>query len=165
MKYIVFIDYNKDRMRSKEKRRSNKFYAEMARFISTRNALQCRSHHQKLEEKYVSAPKIIAVFKTAFDRRVYREEVERLSVLASSQSPPSSERHDYHAPIRTVEVEVQTEIKGVNLQFISTGPSTVMMVPPAMSSPPIGAQTYPMMPFPGGQPGGFGWWSGCFNQH
>ena len=48
MKYIVFLDSNKEAMRSKEKRRSNKFYAEMARFIGTRNALQCRSHHQKL---------------------------------------------------------------------------------------------------------------------
>lgn len=26
MRYIAFIDFNKDRMRSKEKRRSNKFY-------------------------------------------------------------------------------------------------------------------------------------------
>ena len=48
MKYIVFLDGNKEAMRSREKRHSNKFYAEMARFIGTRNALQCRSHHQKL---------------------------------------------------------------------------------------------------------------------
>jgi hypothetical protein len=48
MRYIAFIDFNKDKMRSREKRRSNKFYQEMADFIQTRNALQCRSHHQKL---------------------------------------------------------------------------------------------------------------------
>lgn len=35
----------------------------MSDFIGTRNGLQCRSHHQKLEEKYVYTNKIIAAFK------------------------------------------------------------------------------------------------------
>jgi hypothetical protein len=73
MRYVAFIDFNKDRMRSREKRRSNKFYQEMADFIVTRNALQCRSHHQKLEEKYTHAPKIVNLFKPTFDKNEYRE--------------------------------------------------------------------------------------------
>ena len=39
----------------------------MSAFISTRNALQCRSHHQKLEEKYVNINKIIFLYKNTFD--------------------------------------------------------------------------------------------------
>jgi hypothetical protein len=51
----------------------------MASFIVTRNALQCRSHHQKLEEKYIHATKIINVFKPSFDRNLYKEAFERLA--------------------------------------------------------------------------------------
>jgi hypothetical protein len=81
MKYIAFIDFNKDRMRSRDKRRSNKFYQEMADFIVTRNALQCRSHHQKLEEKYTHAPKIVNLFKPTFDRAAYRDVLESLQAM------------------------------------------------------------------------------------
>jgi hypothetical protein len=81
MKYIAFIDFNKDRMRSKDKRRSNKFYQEMADFVVTRNALQCRSHHQKLEEKYTHAPKIVNLFKPTLDRTAYREALETLQLM------------------------------------------------------------------------------------
>jgi len=51
----------------------------MANFIGTRNALQCRSHHQKLEEKYIHTTKIINIFKPSFDCSAYREAVERLA--------------------------------------------------------------------------------------
>lgn len=81
MKYIAFIDFNKDRMRSKDKRRSNKFYQEMADFIVTRNALQCRSHHQKLEEKYTHAPRIVNLFKPTIDKTAYRQAVESLHLM------------------------------------------------------------------------------------
>lgn len=81
MKYIAFIDFHRDRMRSKDKRRSNKFYQEMADFIVTRNALQCRSHHQKLEEKYTHAPKIVNFFKPAFDRSAYRDAMDSLQAM------------------------------------------------------------------------------------
>lgn len=90
MKYIAFIDFNKDRMRSREKRRSNKFYQEMADFIVTRNALQCRSHHQKLEEKYTHASKIVNLFKPSFDRTAYRDALENLQALRREGRPERS---------------------------------------------------------------------------
>ncbi len=89
MRYIAFIDFNKDRMRSKEKRRSNKFYQEMSDFVASRNALQCRSHHQKLEEKYTHAIKIVNLFKQHFDRSEYRN---ALDALQEMRRDPSSEK-------------------------------------------------------------------------
>jgi hypothetical protein len=50
----------------------------MADFVSTRNALQCRSHHQKLEEKYTHAIKIVNLFKQHFDRSEYRNALDVL---------------------------------------------------------------------------------------
>lgn len=43
----------------------------MARFIGTRNALQCRSHHQKLEDRYLYPNKIIANYKQHNDLALY----------------------------------------------------------------------------------------------
>jgi hypothetical protein len=73
MKYIAFLDANKEVMKSKEKRRSNKFYREMSDFIQTRNPLQCRSHHQKLEVKYIHPIKIVSYFRQQFDTDTYKE--------------------------------------------------------------------------------------------
>ena len=59
--------------------RVSKLYKEMARFISTRNALQCRSHHQKLEDRYLYPNKIIANYKQHNDLNFYhqvRQELE-----------------------------------------------------------------------------------------
>jgi hypothetical protein len=59
--------------------RVNKLYKEMARFIGTRNALQCRSHHQKLEDRYLYPNKIIANYKQHNDLALYhqiRQELE-----------------------------------------------------------------------------------------
>lgn len=114
MKYIVFIDFNKERMRSKEKRRSNKFYQEMADFLVTRNALQCRSHHQKLEEKYNHAPKIVNVFKPSFDRTAYRQALDELhSLKRDSSSEKSMKEGSVDTGAR--HVETQTEIGGLHL--------------------------------------------------
>ena len=52
--------------------RTNKFYKAMSEYIGTRNALQCRSHHQKLEEKYLYPNKIIANFKQHHQLELYR---------------------------------------------------------------------------------------------
>jgi len=38
----------------------------MALFLKTRNAIQCRSHHQKQIEKYKNISKILAAFKENF---------------------------------------------------------------------------------------------------
>jgi hypothetical protein len=52
----------------------------MSDFIETRNGLQCRSHHQKLEEKYVYTNKIIAAFKDRIDTEEYKKCIFRLKV-------------------------------------------------------------------------------------
>jgi len=51
----------------------------MAKFIGTRNPLQCRSHHQKLEDRYLYPNKIIGNYKQHNDLTLYnqlRQELE-----------------------------------------------------------------------------------------
>jgi len=60
-------------MRSKEKRRVSKLYKEMAKYIKTRNAFQCRSHHQKLEDRHCFSNKIIAHYKKHNDLTLFEE--------------------------------------------------------------------------------------------
>lgn len=43
----------------KEMRRLDKIFKTMATFVGTREAEQCRSHHQKMEKKYQSFSKIL----------------------------------------------------------------------------------------------------------
>ena len=45
----------------------------MASFIGTRNSLQCRSHHQKLLEKYGEIKTIILNFKKYLGKEQYKE--------------------------------------------------------------------------------------------
>lgn len=44
----------------------------MADFLGSRNSLQCRSHHQKLLEKYGETKLIIASYKKHVGREFYR---------------------------------------------------------------------------------------------
>jgi hypothetical protein len=50
----------------------------MSQFIVSRNGLQCRSHHQKLEEKYISTNKIILAYKDKFDIEEYKRILNNL---------------------------------------------------------------------------------------
>lgn len=77
--------------------RVSKLYKEMAKFIGTRNALQCRSHHQKLEDRYLYPNKIISNYKQHHENNLYaqiKQELEdyeqQLSALAAAQLKPSS---------------------------------------------------------------------------
>lgn len=83
-------------MRSKEKRRYifglfrvSKLYKEMARFIGTRNALQCRSHHQKLEDRYLYPNKIIAHYKQHNDLTLYMQVKQELEDYERKSSEPT----------------------------------------------------------------------------
>ena len=53
--------------------RVSKLYKEMAKFIGTRNALQCRSHHQKLEDRYLYPNKIISNYKQHHENNLYAQ--------------------------------------------------------------------------------------------
>lgn len=133
MKYIIFIDYNKEKMRSKEKRRylthlhrSNKFYEEMAHFISTRNSLQCRSHHQKLEEKYTHVNKIIALFKPNFNKVFYKKYLEQLDIVTHEKHMENLTR--YSLQERTmVDQEIQTDIQDVSCDLVMVNPNLVII--------------------------------------
>lgn len=57
----------------------------MSNFIATRNALQCRSHHQKLEEKYTHVNKIIALYKNYFNKNMYKQQMEHLDARAQEK--------------------------------------------------------------------------------
>jgi hypothetical protein len=64
--YVIFIDINKKSMTSKKKMRyypsyyrEMLFYDKLAAFITTRNSIQCRSHHQKMFAKAKCVSKIV----------------------------------------------------------------------------------------------------------
>jgi hypothetical protein len=78
MKYIVFVDKNRDSLASRSKRRyyyfqfrMRKIFKEMSLFLGTRNSIQCRSHHQKQLDKLKNISKIIEVFKKNFKDEEY----------------------------------------------------------------------------------------------
>jgi hypothetical protein len=71
--------------------RTNKLYKAMSEYIGTRNALQCRSHHQKLEEKHLYPNKIIANFKLHHQLDLYsalKADLEEQTKRASTKTPP-----------------------------------------------------------------------------
>ena len=51
-RYHWFLEIYHNHFIVKEKRRLDKIFKTMAIFIGTREAEQCRSHHQKMEKKY-----------------------------------------------------------------------------------------------------------------
>ena len=57
--YIRFLKNNKERLeKTKFKRKYNKF-SRMSFFIGTKTSNQCRSHHQKMIQKYKTIDNII----------------------------------------------------------------------------------------------------------
>lgn len=97
----------------------------MASFIATRNSLQCRSHHQKLEEKYCHVNKIIAFYKPFFSKTAYKQHMEDLINLKDKPQDPVTrytlnEKH-------MIDVEVQTDIMDLNCEFRLVNPNLVVI--------------------------------------
>lgn len=59
MSYIQFLDEHKEKLYSQFDRRSSKIFFHMARYVKTRNAEQCRTHHQKMIYGYGTVDGII----------------------------------------------------------------------------------------------------------
>lgn len=51
-KYVCFIRQHYRFMKSSQLRYHNRIFNDMAAFIGTRNSDQCKSHHQKMLQKY-----------------------------------------------------------------------------------------------------------------
>jgi hypothetical protein len=54
----------------------------MSNFIKTRTAVQCRSHHQKLESKYKYPNRIISSYKENQDLTLYEEQKLKFQVVS-----------------------------------------------------------------------------------
>ena len=52
VKFAIFMTLNKDVFKSKEKRKAEKIFKNVAAFLQSRSARQCRSHFQKLIKKF-----------------------------------------------------------------------------------------------------------------
>ncbi len=151
----------------------------MARFIITRNALQCRSHHQKLEEKYTHINKIINLYKTSFNKTLYRQTMDHLDAITNDK-PSEIDFKDHTQEKIMVDAEVQTNIRDVSSEFIRVEPNLVVIrskieqsqfqqpyyqLPPIYYPTPsyqqveIPTHTTMSAPYVSGQ---FGWW-GCYS--
>ena len=58
-KYHLFLEIHSRHFIQKKLRRMDKIFKSMADFIGSREAEQCRSHHQKMEKKFKSFYKIL----------------------------------------------------------------------------------------------------------
>lgn len=58
-KYFLFLTVHHNNFERKNLRRSEKIFKVMSRYLGTRTADQCRSHHQKMEKKCLSFQKIL----------------------------------------------------------------------------------------------------------
>jgi len=63
-RYHWFLEIYNNHFICKEMRRLDKIFKTMALFIGSREAEQCRSHHQKMEKKYHSFTNIILYLRT-----------------------------------------------------------------------------------------------------
>ena len=59
LQYLEFLKTHRTHLTKKELRRTDKIFKEMSKFVETRAADQCRSHHQKMEKKYGSMDAIV----------------------------------------------------------------------------------------------------------
>jgi hypothetical protein len=57
--YKEFVLDRKNTFMRTDSRRSNRIFKEMSKVITTRNAIQCRSHHQKMQNMYGSLSKLL----------------------------------------------------------------------------------------------------------
>ena len=58
-RYHWFLEIHNHHFLHKHMRRMDKIFKTMATFVGTREAEQCRSHHQKMEKKYHSIARIL----------------------------------------------------------------------------------------------------------
>ena len=98
----------------------------MAYFISTRNSLQCRSHHQKLEEKYTHVNKIIALYKPHFNKSLYKKSMEHLDAITHEKHLESITRYSAQEKIM-VNQEVQTDIQDIRCDLMVVNPNLVVV--------------------------------------
>lgn len=57
--FLSFIKENRDVFQGKELRRSHKIFRKMRGYIKTRSHEQCRSHHQKYEQRFQHCDELI----------------------------------------------------------------------------------------------------------
>ena len=98
----------------------------MAQFISTRNSLQCRSHHQKLEEKYTHVNKIIALYKGHFNKVNYKKHLEQLDVLTHEKHIENLTKYSLHERVM-VDRGIQTEIQDIRCDLVAVTPNIVVI--------------------------------------
>ena len=58
-KYHWFLELYNHHFVNKQMRRADRIFKTMEKFVGTREAEQCRSHHQKMEKKYKSFKQIL----------------------------------------------------------------------------------------------------------
>jgi|LakMenEpi03Aug12_release.lakeMendotaPanAssembly.Ray.scaffolds.fasta_scaffold1274159_1 hypothetical protein len=61
--------------------RSNSFFRDMSAFILTKNPTQCRSYHQKYENKYKFPHRIIRQEKEKLNLKLYEEILAKKQIL------------------------------------------------------------------------------------
>lgn len=98
----------------------------MSHFISTRNSLQCRSHHQKLEEKYTHVNRIIALFKPHFNKVLYKKFMDQLETMTHEKHLDSLTKYTISDRVM-VDQEIQTDIQDIRCDLVEVNPNLVIV--------------------------------------
>jgi hypothetical protein len=97
--------------------RSNIFFNEMSSFIKSKSGTQCRSHHQKYENKYKYPHRIIKQEKPKMNSKVYAKIEQESSVIRTfifEDQAKAPQRHKPEKKLASSTVACQTDYQGVN---------------------------------------------------
>ena len=88
----------------------------MSKFVGSRNPIQCRSHHQKLEAKFVDFRRIIACFKKEIGNKSYKQEYRALlsnksSLLEDFCSNSKEESSENQNDERSIQADLSSSIQ------------------------------------------------------
>jgi len=89
----------------------------MSAFLKSKSALQCRSHHQKYEEKYKYPHRIIREEKDKICPNLYLHVSQSHTSIPSYEDPLTSQKKiDIK---RCSSIEIQTDLQGVSTVFLT----------------------------------------------
>lgn len=121
----------------------------MASFIGTKTGIQCRSHHQKYENKYKYPHRIINEEKDRFDQEFYQFLKEGIPERKRNCSVKEdfSGQSDKNLPteeVMTQDCACQTDFKGIDqiLLFIDPENHQKMMQPVQLQYQPMTTQQF-----------------------
>ena len=98
--------------------RSERIFKSLSDFLTTRTPRQCRSHFQKIMNKFKKLKKVKQYYQSQIGMEKYQEELDKLSKELNSQNPKIEDTADSKI-ITSNSIEVQTDPFKVSLSDLT----------------------------------------------